>query len=515
MEMNSGVFYMVLEIYFVLITLIAILLFVLKSKINRIRVLENKIVTALPESISKPLSKTSSAHTIELVDAGEHQALKDKLQSLQQSLIKRNKLVIELTEKLDQSQAGCDTANKLRSNIEDESSLIANLKGELDNAENMYQQAQTKIQQLENANNQYAILARDKNTAPQDHFDQNEIARLRDVLEDLMEKYNGAKHQLEELRLSNSEKRSIILRLASEQTKMSVDTSEEIGDIIDKLKIELRDSEMCTAVLESETESLREKVHELTEEINIIHTAGAEVETPEVKKDNKLDEFGQMLLDSLTSITGLNESEDIATQLIHLAKGINVEIFFLLRNNLTTYWGGTHEHVEEKIQKLLLGIESSGDERWIETTDGAILSLDYCRVIILGVSIENPPVDLQRLAKAFSTANAATKRIELQVKVTQQKNRLNKIINKTKSSVSAMESQHKQIIDQAKEAVKIFNAEFDQFSQSVEFSQLQSECISDIINDLSERMSALFATDFSIDKSYLELTTLLEADDAS
>ncbi|ARN73665.1 hypothetical protein [Oceanicoccus sagamiensis] len=477
--------------------------------------LKNALAVSPP---SKSALTLSGDHAVELVDAKQQQAIRDKLQTLQENLIKRNKLVIELTEKLRKAEAGNvdqAAADSLIKDIEDESNLIKQLKDELAKAEAMCQQAQEKIRQLEKNKNAHTILTLEKNQQPTGNNTQDEVERLRDVLEDLLGKYNGAKRQLEKLRLSNSEKRSIILRLESEQEKMSTESSEEISGIIEKLKTELRDSQMCTAVLESETDNLREKVHELKEEINVIHQTGAEVAVPEVKKDSKLGEFGRMLLDALIAITGLNEPEDVSTQLIRLAKGIDIDICFLLRNNLMTFWGGTREHTDERIQKLLLGIDSSGDERWVETADGAILSLDYCRVIVLGVSVDNPPVDLQRLAKAFSIANAATKRIELQIKVSQQKNRLDNIVKKTKGSLSAMESRHKLIIDQAKEAVDIFNSEFDQFSKSVEFSQLQTECITDIITDLSERMDILFATGVSIDKSYIELMALLEVDDAA
>ncbi len=582
MELPDGVLFVAVEIYLVLLLLLVIVLTILKKKINKIKQLEStamasapptnpieaflkreitlsdpsleqhehkdkhllnmrvKLLSAELDALQQSGKAPSEIQTVtqaltpfspdkasitqkkrELSDPEQQKNINSKVRSLQSSLIKRNKLVIELTEKLNQHQDQTNTTNidlstgeGLKKNFDNEAVIIEQLREELRRSEQMCQDAQRKLEKLQSTKASQTIVTMEKNSKEStNNADQSEIDRLRAILEDLMSKYDGAKNQLEKLRRSNSEKRHIILRLEHEQKKMSSTASEEVSAIIEKLKTELRDSQMCTAVLESETDNLREKVHELTEEIDIIHQAEHEVAEPELKKDSKLGEFGRLLLDALIAITELNEPEDVATQLIKLAKGIDVNISFLLRNNVSTYWGGTDGRVDDKIKKILLSIDSSGDERWVETAGGVILSLDYCRVIVKGVKTNNSPVDLQRFAKTFSISNAAIKRMELQQKVSQQRNKLDIIIKKTKGSLSAMEVRHKTIIQEAEEAVKVFNSEFEQFSQSVDFSQLQSECITDIINDLSGRMEILFATGVSIDKSFIELMELLDVDD--
>ncbi len=88
-------------------------------------------------------------------------------------------------------------------------------------------------------------------------------------------------------------------------------------------------------------------------------------------------------------------------------------------------------------------------------------------------------------------------------------------MQKAKSSLREFEVRYNNVLEQAREGVGIFKDEFSQFSQNVSFSELQSECVTDIVQDLGDRMDILFQAGGGMNKSYIELMEMLDTESAS
>ena len=445
--------------------------------------------------------KNPAAHDVEATNTSLENAGK-RLNELENLLIERNRTIIELNKKLNDhySASKNDEEKAIALRHENDKQTFIKLRKELHAAKDVHNALNSHFTRLYHSS-QFPV---DAGTA-ENHREQ-EVKELRTSLDSMQKTYNSALEEIIRLQQGNSEKRKIILRLEAQYQKQSVQDPESEA-LIKKLKTQLRDSELCTAVLESETDSLRERIRELSEHSEKTDFAFI----PDIMPtSSQLGEFGRHLLDSLNRLSAANTESEIANILLTLANQLNINIAFRLSFGERLIWqSNTNEPVGTEIKTLLQSLKPSNDESWLDTNLGVVISLRHCQAILLKTKKDRSPVDLQRLAKAFSVANSAIKRVEQQTRINAQRKNLMQIIDKTCRQLQNMESQHKNIILQTQESLDTLAAETRDFTSTLNLSQNQQKFLDEIIGDHSTRLSINLQTSRIIDRTYISLINSL------
>ncbi|MCK5895135.1 MAG: hypothetical protein KAG53_12225, partial [Endozoicomonadaceae bacterium] len=435
-----------------------------------------------------------------------HKRANDNLQSLHNNLDLKEKTILALNKEIKKYGLiiGAAEQKLLDETANGETEQIETLKRRLASAEDKHLSVKKQIEILMKSPSSKNIQTKTLNNQPADDHN-SEIELLTGFIESLQETYDTAKLEISRLREANKEKRELVLKLESSLTKQPNIKGDSI-DLVQKLKLQIRDSELCSAMLEEQTDSLRETISTLYMQLDDPSDLPKRTHDAESYKDD----FGDVLLSTINNITTNNDEESLANTLYELGVMLNIDTSFVLRNNGNEYWCSTNDNLSPELKNRLLSFKPSDDIKWVDINLGCVLALQKCSILLQDISTSDSPFDLTRLAKPFHVANSAMKRIELMEVSNNQKTLLNKLIKRTRSAISKMEVQHNLTSLQGKEAMEVFQQEMEGFLNTVEISQTQQKCLIDINDELAGRMDLLFQSSGIIDKSYIDLMKLLE-----
>lgn len=434
--------------------------------------------------VSEKSSPKSSSSSFNLAEK--------RLGELERLLIERNRTIIELNKKLNRPAENNEKTQEQHYNeqYKQDKQQIEQLKKRLQQAKN----------QNEQLNQQYNDLYEKvpPNTLLENSND--ELKALRDNISSMEQTYQSALQEIVRLQQGNSEKRKVIMSLEAEFNKQQP-ADPDTEALINNLKLQLRDSELCTAVLESETDSLREKLKSLSEQSSELSNPDSSEINPE---DSNLGEFGRHLLDTIKYISAANNETELLNILVNLAKKIELPLTCRLLINGKEIWKHYPEDKTSKETKnLVRSLKTTDDEQWLDTNFGAVMSLPRCQIILPGCKTTNSPVDLQRLAKAFSVTNSAVNRIELQHRIHQQRNNFVILVEKTQRQLQGLESQHANIHQQTSESLDALKAEVREFIQTLDLSETQARFFNEIVDDHETRLRISLQTSDIVDRSLL------------
>jgi hypothetical protein len=337
-------------------------------------------------------------------------------------------------------------------------------------------------------------------------------------LTDLQASHKNVLKELDHFRQINNEKRLLILKLETELKKMketlgdSVAT-QEAESLIKKLQLQLRDSEMCTATLEAESEDLHSRLKAFNQTYeNYPGSYSHENEKTTKNEDNnellKNPQTKTHLMRCSSELITCKELEDITRTLIScLIKTDNNATIYMTGNGkdcLMATSGGT----SSEIRDLLRSITPAND--WLDTKQGKILSLEHCRILLSNGNEDPDNETLEDIAMIVATANAATMQLELTLKTNQQRAILEKLISEAKKSISGIEIQNKYMADEGGKAMRNHYEQINNFAETLDLTETQKKCILEIIDELKGRMQILFGTRTSMDTSFANLINLLD-----
>ncbi len=233
-----------------------------------------------------------------------HEKANQKINSLYKNISQQQKLITKLREYIDKTE---NQEAKLLANQyaeENDKESIDSIQSSLNDAKEIYQKIIT-INNKENNNDS-----------------ENHESLYRITLTELKDKYTLAIKEIEKLSSANSTKRKIILDLEKQFLSMSKsintsdhDGSNEFKKLIESLKLQLRDSEMCTAILETQTDELRTQLKEsqqLDPENN--------VKALPIKLQDKSSHLIMEGIRQLSTATSMHNVEDIITASINELK---------------------------------------------------------------------------------------------------------------------------------------------------------------------------------------------------
>jgi hypothetical protein len=287
-------------------------------------------------------------------------------------------------------------------------------------------------------------------------------------------------------------------------------------------------------MLESEVETLREKLHTISENLHNETVALENIDSTNTSKDNSVssDEASKEIQDVTqqlnTTLAAYDEQariidfamnclkcrdiNELARDIMESASSFEIDAGLIIRSKL-----GSIESIDPKIvsQREKVQLKSIPfDEKNLtsDTTDGFIITFPN---ISLLVKPRNPNSKSSSRLKNLSVsllslASHAIKEIENSHSLEQQKKTLTTFLHNTQKTIKSLDIQYSYQCD---EVVKINDRLLSDLYialESMKISDNQRKIFERMMNESQERMSLLFASGLSVDESMKKLISSLE-----
>jgi hypothetical protein len=341
--------------------------------------------------ISRPAAPATNNNAIKQAAVVQLEKARRVLASQNETIVqyRQNITTMKRDEKPIQKTIGFDTAlGTVEQNGADLASTITRLESEL-----------AALQQKLNAAEQYTqpVLTSAAAVAPSADIlvvstptpqgDKLSVARA--LLNATDQAYRQSVTEIGRMREINSQQRELILQLEKELMLVRKDTEQYDASLqmLDKLKLQLRDYETCTVILEEEADSLRGKIDELHKAIahdQETHTESAReipaqaIAAPPVVPIKSRFES----LSLLAEIMALETAQAIAAKLTEWLQQQKQSAVVFIREESEQIWASSEGGVDTHSKQLLQSIVAVPDQPRFDVGEGLLFAYPVCRVLI-------------------------------------------------------------------------------------------------------------------------------------
>jgi hypothetical protein len=201
----------------------------------------------------------------------------------------------------------------------------------------------------------------------------------RELLSEIEQAYKQSVTEMNRMRTLNREQRSLILQLENEllQLRGNTEEYEASSALLEKMKLQLRDYETCTVILEMETDSLRERVETLSTSLSRDEHPPTGIANPpaaaEIKNFADKKNQSELPLTLLTDLTKLTAGEDIASRVVIYLRDLHLAatLFIKLGNDET--WASSEGVVDAQHKRLLHSIAPTVDKPRVTIDENTLL----------------------------------------------------------------------------------------------------------------------------------------------
>ncbi|MCR8922098.1 hypothetical protein NO559_04905 [Dasania sp. GY-MA-18] len=387
------------------------------------------------------------------------------------------------------------------------------------NESNNITQVQTSLSETREAFDKLTINENaEKGKAP-DKYNRETISYL---ISDIKEKYSHSLKEIAKLAENNNEKRKLILHLESELSKNKGGDNGLSDELVEKLRIQLRDSELCTATLEYETEHLRQQLLELEVDDNVKAELAAEVsaavELPEQHSENiNFDglaggEFSSALAEGLQHITDASTEKAILEAILKTAQRIKLNITILCKDDDEHHWLNADNNVNKDIKELLRSASDHQDQAWTDNNNGTIYKSGPLYCYIQDMYYSSAPEYLSQLSSLFVVASSIINHLRLQAQSEERKEFLSSLTSKAKSSIDSLDEQNRYLSEEGKAIVDEFLDNLNSFTGNLTMTEIQSDMFTDIEHEFKTRMDLLFVAGSTMDEEFINLINMLDSE---
>ncbi len=327
--------------------------------------------------------------------------------------------------------------------------------------------------------------------------------RLKDMLARLKSQYGIAIKEVDKLSEANRNKRNIIMKLETQFAKQGTAPSDDLVETIKKLKLQLRDSEMCTAILEQETDALRHKIDDIQHQ-------GAVESTDQTAQDLVVrgDDLSDLLMDGISNLSATVTANDIESTILNTVTAMKIEAVLLTRVEKQERWSAVNHTITSEDKTIIKTASKAVSQSWVQLPQGVMLNLENCCFFICNGLLDGD-IDLVRVAKLFVVASSAINRVQFQEATEKQSQFLKTLTGKAKKSIQSLDAQNKYISDEANKITESFITNLNEFVENLTLTELQQELFQDIEHEFKGRLELLLLTGSTMDESFVELIELL------
>ena len=225
-------------------------------------------------------------------------------------------------------------------------------------------------------------------TTSTDELDPAQQQAARELLSEIEQAYQQSVTEMNRMRTLNREQRSLILQLENEllQLRGNSEQYETSSALLEKMKLQLRDYETCTVILEMETDSLRERVETLSTSLSrdehsatgIAHPpAAAEIRNSADKKYQS-----ELPMTLLTDLTKLTAGEDIASRVVIYLRDLHLTATLLIKQGNDETWASSEGVVDAQHKRLLQSIAPTVGKPRVIIDENTLLLFPSCGVLL-------------------------------------------------------------------------------------------------------------------------------------
>ena len=393
--------------------------------------------------------------------------------------------IIELRDKLSKVDDGGEINNISKSLGQ---TNVSHLKNNLSDARRQYAHLNDRYNELESSSlNEPSVDVEVWNAKTQE-----EVNR---ILNDVQGSYNSALSNLENMRQSNNDKRRAIVNIES---RLSESQREDVHHIIEKLKLQLRDSEMCTAVLETESEVLREEIKSLKNRKFVLSKEN-DKKTEWSDKDKRWVGTKYKLICNLSGSSSLESVNKILSEFL---VEFNLNVVVCLKSSGRVSWSSNSDMAGESTKKAMRSDASNG---WLRVGEGSVLNLKYVSLFVSS----NHEFDLDDIASILSVVEKILFRMDEIESLYNQKEGFVVATDKIKSAISSLGMKNKRMSEEGKKALDYYFSDTSMFLENLGLADSSSKLYQEIEGDFKSRMAILIDNRINMDKSIVDLIDLV------
>ena len=329
---------------------------------------------------------------------------------------------------------------------------------------------------------------------------------LKDKIAEVKEKYNHSLKELQRLVENNNQKRKIIMKLESEIFKLKGDSGEgdEAGELIEKLKLQLRDSELCTATIEYEANSLRERLMDL-------EAYGNNKFVADNIENISGDIFSTLLSEGFVRVVDSSTPKQVIDVLIDVCGRMKLSMIIYSKDEKDRPWVSVKGKAGEDEKEFIRSMSDKDDKVWIDGNCGTAFKNGRSVFFIEDMFFNRSAEYLSLLSSLLIVAGGAIRRLKIQKQSDQQKDFLMSLTNKAKASIDMIDEQNKYLSDEVKNIVDDFIKNLNEFVENVPMTDIQDEMFRDLEHEFKTRVELLFVVGGTMDEAFVELINLLDS----
>lgn len=303
--------------------------------------------------------------------------------------------------------------------------------------------------------------------------------------------YKKSKEKIDHLKQSNREKRRLIAAIEARLKAFEI-SDEELHKTIEALTTQLKDSEMCTATLELETDDLR----------------------------TQLDVVGDLIPENLPTGVIANDFTTAADLLFECKKEEEVvEAFKCLErpedsrlilyvkanDNLYIEMG---KDANSEAKEFITSTDPSHYGQWIKSVPGELYRLEHCGILKTSM-VNKDKTYIRKLERFCFIADQIIQRLKLKRTNKAQQDFLRKIISEAKSATASSNEYINELFSKSSDILHEYKEESQALLKSIDLTDKQEQQISEMHADYTDEILALFSSREVYDQGYGNLLKIL------
>ncbi|MDB6062356.1 MAG: hypothetical protein JWM78_2459 [Verrucomicrobiaceae bacterium] len=378
------------------------------------------------------------------------------------------------------------TLGDVEQNTQTLMTTIARLETELHSLQHKFDSTEAKLREACRTDQQHA--PHDLLIISTPNKNESKLDATRELLQETTQAYQQSVAEINRMREINRKQRGLIMQLETEISLLRQDSTqyETSFAILGQLKLQLRDYETCTVILETEGDTLRDKITQLTKLIeheepeDSANPAPTPVTTRHLATDTATD-----LATLVLAILKMNTAENVIGCVIEWLAQKKLSAVILVRGRREQLWLSSEGSIDSHSKQLLQSISAKPDSPVVELSEGLLFAYPLCHVLIYQSA--NLTTYTEELLHVFPAIDRWLAMIEAE-KFTQQENMSHADIH---SELNKLLGQYNYVITEHHRATQKFHGELQEFLTGPGLSDSQREYAAGMLEDFQSQQDII------------------------
>lgn len=334
----------------------------------------------------------------------------------------------------------------------------------------------------------------------------------RELLEEIEKAYAQTLTEMARMREINKEQRKLILQLEQELSLHREDSEQYVESValLKKLKQQLVDYENCTVILETESDTLRERIQALNRVIedSAIDETFSETtlfNSPPLIPSSIAANSESVLLPLIEHLLENTDSQQAAAQIIALLNDRQLVASLYLKGEQESIFVSTKGAIDAHSKQLLQSLVPVVGQPIVKVKEGHLIAYPICRVLLH--DDENLIHALPALKNIFKVVDDILSLTETRM----ESGRWRREFSGLKKRLSSMVVQHNYVASEYENIGAKFREEITDYVVSLNPSSIQQQCLERMLEDYNAQMEILTKAERLIQASLKSVTETLNS----